>query len=191
MADTLIADCYDSFTYNLRHAVEAILNEAIDVRRIDTLRNEDLKQYTRIIFSPGPGLPNEFGELIPLVNEAMRLEKHILGVCLGMQALALASGGALKNLAEVCHGISEPLSEIAPGEALFTGCSEPIKVGRYHSWVVDESRLPDQWRVTSRSSQKVVMSMQHREKPFCAIQFHPESVLTPDGRQILRNFLIR
>lgn len=186
----LIVDNYDSFTFNLVHAIEAVLDQKVEVKRVDETLLEELRGFHTIIFSPGSGLPSESPNLIPLITEAMRLNTRILGVCLGLQALAVADGGALKNLNRVRHGVSMPLVLPEVKSLLFRNCGLDIEVGRYHSWVIDESRLSPYWKITSRDSDGEIMSMEHSEKPFFGIQFHPESVLTPEGRKILRNFLI-
>lgn len=188
MPRILIVDNYDSFTYNLVHAVEAVLDQEVEVKRVDEILLEDLPSFDTIVFSPGPGLPSESPNLIPLISEAMRLNKRILGVCLGMQALAVADGGALKNLKLVRHGVSMPLVFSKEKSLLFQKCGSDIEVGRYHSWVIDERSLGPHWKITSRDTDGEIMSMEHSEKPFFGIQFHPESVLTPEGRKILGNF---
>lgn len=189
MSDTLIIDCYDSFTYNLVHGIEAILDGDVDVKRVDQMSLRGLAKYTNLVFSPGAGLPTEWPELIPLMREAMRLKKRVLGVCLGMQAMAIAEGGYLKNLKTVHHGVAKPLILSADKSELFRDCDESLSVGRYHSWVVDEKSLDSKWLITSRDEAGDIMSMEHRSKPFYGIQFHPESVLTPVGKKILENFL--
>lgn len=195
MVRILLVDNYDSFTYNLVHAIEAVADENVEVRRVDHISLPDLKDFQILIFSPGPGLPTESPNLIPLISEAMRLEKPILGVCLGMQALAVADGGALKNLKHVHHGVANPLLLSNPESVLFKNCapkdpplSAGVEVGRYHSWVVDRNRLSSHWKITSHDADGEIMSIEHRDKPFFGIQFHPESVLTPAGRSILKNF---
>lgn len=186
---TLIVDNYDSFTFNLVHIVEAILDADVVVKRVDEIVLAELASYHNIIFSPGPGLPGESPNLLNLIRESMRLEKRILGVCLGLQALAEAEGAELKNLETVHHGVSEQIYVLHPTSILYQNCSSEPFIGRYHSWVVNGEKLPDSWIITSRDKQGEVMSMEHIEKPFYGIQFHPESVLTPEGRAILKGFL--
>lgn len=184
----LVVDNYDSFTFNLVHMLEAIANEDVDVFRNDELALSQLAAYEFIIFSPGPGLPSESENLLNLISESISLKKKVLGVCLGHQALAIAAGGKLKNLDHVHHGVSHIL-DIEVEKPLFSGIESVLKVGRYHSWVVDESHLSDQWLVTCRDEEGEVMGMSHRKIPAFGIQFHPESVLSPEGRKILKNFL--
>ena len=186
---TLIVDNYDSFTFNLVHLIEGILNADVVVKRVDEIELGELESYQNIVFSPGPGLPEESPNLLNLVRESLRLNKRVLGVCLGLQAMAVAEGAELKNLKTVHHGVSEQIQILFNESILFQKCSTKPFIGRYHSWVVNEENLPDYWVVTSRDKQGEVMSIEHIEKPFYGIQFHPESVLTPDGRSILEGFL--
>jgi anthranilate synthase component 2 len=185
----LVVDNYDSFTFNLVHMLESIAQAEVEVRRNDEISPEELHQFQTIIFSPGPGLPAESAELMALVRTALENGIKVLGVCLGHQALAQATGAQLKNLAKVHHGVALPMhlkGEICP---LFQGLEGELIAGRYHSWVVDAASLSDEWIVTSRDSEGEVMSMRHRSKPIFGIQFHPESILTPMGENLLRNFL--
>lgn len=184
----MVVDNYDSFTFNLVHMLEAIADENVDVYRNDRLNADHLANYEFIILSPGPGLPEESENLLSLTKESLRLRKKVLGVCLGHQSLAIASGGRLKNLDEVHHGVSHSLKVENPNP-LFLDLPENFKVGRYHSWVVDDNHLRNEWQVTCRDEDGEVMGMNHKELPAFGIQFHPESVLSPFGRSILRNFL--
>ncbi|MGB6036757.1 MAG: aminodeoxychorismate/anthranilate synthase component II [Cryomorphaceae bacterium] len=184
----LVVDNYDSFTFNLVHMLEAIADEYVDVFRNDDVTTSQLANYEFIVFSPGPGLPEESENLLILIAEAIRLKKKVLGVCLGHQALAKATGGQLKNLSEVHHGVSHSLL-VEIKEPLFSDLPTEFKVGRYHSWVVDGDTLPDQWYITCRDEAGEIMGMNHRELPVFGIQFHPESVLSPQGKSILKNFL--
>ena len=187
-SQTLIVDNYDSFTFNLVHLIEAILDEEVVVKRVDDIALSEIANYQNIVFSPGPGLPDESPNLLNLICESMRLNKRILGVCLGLQAMAIAEGAELKNLKEVHHGVSHPINLLRTESLLFQKCSSPLMVGRYHSWVVNEEILPDHWVITSRDNEGEVMSIEHKSKPFYGIQFHPESVLTPQGKIILEGF---
>lgn len=187
--NTLVVDNYDSFTFNLVHIIEAILDMDVVVKRVDEIDLNDLGVFHTIIFSPGPGLPHESPNLLNLIRESMRLEKRVLGVCLGLQAMAVAEGAELKNLKTVHHGVSEQIHISHPDSILYKNCSVNPFIGRYHSWVVNEEKLADCWIITSRDKHGEVMSMEHTTKPFYGIQFHPESVLTPEGRVILRVFL--
>jgi anthranilate synthase component 2 len=184
----LVVDNYDSFTFNLVHMLEAIANEDVDVVRNDEIGFAQLAQYEFVVFSPGPGLPKESKNLLPLISEAIRQKKKVLGVCLGHQALTEAAGGTLKNLDQVHHGVSHSIT-LETKEPLFNKLPDTFNVGRYHSWVVDEVNLPDLWQVTCRDSEGEIMGMQHRELPIFGIQFHPESILSPEGKTILKNFL--
>jgi anthranilate synthase component 2 len=185
----LVVDNYDSFTFNLVHMLEAIADEDVDVFRNDLPNLIDrLEHYEYIIFSPGPGLPEESKNLTDLISRSIFLKKKVLGVCLGHQALAIATGGNLKNLDKVHHGVSHRL-RVEVAHPLFSDLPESFKVGRYHSWVVDEEGLSEKWIVTCRDEDGEIMGMNHENLPVFGIQFHPESVLSPEGKSILRNFL--
>ena len=188
----LIFDNYDSFTYNLVHLVEKILHTKVEVHRNDQLPLEKVGGYDKIILSPGPGIPEEAGLLLPLIKEYAST-KPILGVCLGHQAIGQAFGGTLTNLAEVFHGVATGMiSGPAHGMAasrLFSGLPDNIQVGRYHSWIVSEENFPDELEVTAKDENGYIMALQHRKFDVQGLQFHPESVLTPAGEQILRNWL--
>jgi anthranilate synthase component 2 len=184
----LIFDNYDSFTYNLVHLVEMITNEKVEVVRNDQLDLEDIKAYDKIILSPGPGIPEEAGLLIPLI-QAYADSKSILGVCLGHQAIAQALGGTLINLEEVYHGIATPISKTSNSSPIFSGLADTFEVGRYHSWVVADENLPAELSVTARDESGYIMAMQHQHFDLQGVQFHPESVLSPCGEQIMRNWL--
>lgn len=184
----LVFDNYDSFTYNLVHLVEKIINGKVTVHRNDKIRLEDVKAYDKIILSPGPGIPEEAGLLLPLIKE-YAATKSIFGVCLGQQAIGEAFGGKLINLSEVYHGVATPVQIISRAGRLFNELPDELEVGRYHSWVVDEKTLPAELEVTARDANGYVMALQHKTYDVSGVQFHPESVLTPKGEQILRNWL--
>ena len=201
----LVFDNYDSFTYNLVHLVERILHEKVDVYRNDQVPLEKVKEYDKIILSPGPGIPEEAGLLLPLIKEYAS-SKSILGVCLGHQAVGEAFGGKLINLSEVYHGVATPVrlvnreSSIVNGNPnsqltthhsrnLFEGLPEEFEVGRYHSWIVSEENFPEELEVTARDENNFIMALQHKAYDVQGVQFHPESVLTPRGELILRNWL--
>jgi anthranilate synthase component II len=193
----LVFDNYDSFTYNLVHLVEKIWNHRVDVFRNDKISLAQVNDYDKIILSPGPGLPDEAGLLLPLIKEYAPT-KSILGVCLGHQAIAEAFGGKLENLSTVFHGVATPVNlhqNKATGadqnkrSRLFAGLPEQIEVGRYHSWVVSQDHFPDQLEITARDSNDFVMGLQHKSYDVQGVQFHPESVLTPQGEKIMRNWL--
>lgn len=184
----LVFDNYDSFTYNLVHLVEKILHQRVDVYRNDQLPLEKVKDYDKIILSPGPGVPSEAGLLLPLIKE-YAATKSMLGVCLGHQAIGEAFGGKLENLSTVYHGVATPVKLTAVKTDLFKGMPDEFEVGRYHSWIVAEEGLPKELEVTARDSNNFIMAMQHKKYDVKGVQFHPESVLTPEGEKILRNWL--
>ena len=188
----LVFDNYDSFTYNLVHLVEKITHTKVDVFRNDELPMEKAKEYDKIILSPGPGIPSEAGMLLPLIKE-YAATKSILGVCLGHQAIGEAFGGTLTNLSTVYHGVATPVvvrsEKSGVRSPLFEGLPDTIEVGRYHSWVVDENKFPEDLEITARDANGFIMGLQHLKFDVQGIQFHPESVLTPLGEKILRNWL--
>lgn len=189
----LVFDNYDSFTYNLVHLVEKIIHGKVTVKRNDEIALESVDAFDKIILSPGPGVPSEAGLLVPLIK-AYADSKSILGVCLGHQAIAEAFGGSLTNLSSVYHGVATDI-QLVPGRIetkandVFQGFSSELLVGRYHSWVVSEEGFPAELEVTARDQQNYIMAMQHRKYDVQGVQFHPESVLTPDGEKMLRNWL--
>ena len=184
----LIFDNYDSFTYNLVHLVEKIIHIKVDVFRNDEIKLEDVNKYDKIILSPGPGIPEEAGLLLPLIKEYAPT-KSILGVCLGHQAIGQAFGGALINLDTVFHGVATNCQLLTLNSQLFKGLPNEIIVGRYHSWVVSDINFPDELEITARDENNFIMAMQHKKYDVQGVQFHPESVLTPDGEKIIRNWL--
>ena len=184
----LVFDNYDSFTYNLVHLVEKIIHDKVDVYRNDEIPLEKVNEYDKIILSPGPGIPVEAGLLLPLIKEYAP-SKSILGVCLGHQAIGEAFGGDLINLDTVYHGVATPVT-IFPGQkGILKGLKETEEVGRYHSWIVNEKTLPSELEITATDKNGFIMAMQHKKYDVQGVQFHPESVLTPCGEQILRNWL--
>ncbi|MFI3323409.1 MAG: aminodeoxychorismate/anthranilate synthase component II [Rikenellaceae bacterium] len=183
----LIFDNYDSFTYNLLHVVRELGYKDVEVHRNDCISLDDIDRFDKIILSPGAGIPSEAGLLLPLI-ERYGSSKSILGVCLGHQAIGEAYGADLENLIEVYHGVQTAISIIAD-DPLFEGLEREIMVGRYHSWVVRGEGLPSCLEVTAVSAEGQIMAIRHRKADVCGIQFHPESVLTPDGRRIISNFL--
>lgn len=189
----LVFDNYDSFTYNLVHLVEKITGEKADVYRNDQIALADVAKYDKIILSPGPGIPEEAGLLLPLINE-YAATKSILGVCLGHQALAEAFGGKLTNLSKVFHGVATPIKRVSHPQRvahpILNGLPETFEVGRYHSWIVSDEDFPTELEVTARDENGYIMALQHKLYDVQGLQFHPESVLTPDGETILRNWLI-
>jgi len=187
MAKYLIIDNYDSFTYNLHHYLEDILKQDVDVLRNDDARLDHLEAYSHLIFSPGPGLPEEAGKMNELIlREAGR--KKMLGICLGMQAMAVCHGGKLENLSQVVHGMPAVLSFRDENDALFQRIDTPIEVGRYHSWVVNPESVSSSFHLTSFTEDGLLMSFTHKELPMYGVQFHPESILTPQGKVLMENF---
>lgn len=181
-----IIDNYDSFTYNLSHLVKE-LGAEVTVYRNDKFQMEQLEAFDKIILSPGPGIPSEAGLLLDVIK-AYAGKKPILGVCLGHQAIGESFGGKLTNIGEVVHGVATPC-HITESDYLFEGLPSDVEIGRYHSWVVDQVEFPDCLEVTSVSDEGYVMSLRHKEFDIRGIQYHPESVLTPDGKTILKNWL--
>ncbi|MBP5714644.1 MAG: aminodeoxychorismate/anthranilate synthase component II [Prevotella sp.] len=182
----VIIDNYDSFTYNLSHLVKE-LGAEVTVVRNDQFELADLEPYSKIILSPGPGIPSEAGLLLDVIKTYAG-KKPILGVCLGHQAIGESFGGKLENLSDVFHGVTTPCHIIAD-DPIFSGIERTITIGRYHSWVVSNEGLPDCLEVTAVSDEGQIMALRHRELNVRGIQFHPESVLTPDGRKMLQNWL--
>lgn len=181
-----IIDNYDSFTYNLSHLVKE-LGAEVTVLRNDQFQLEDLNPYSKIILSPGPGIPSEAGLLLDVIRTYAG-RKPILGVCLGHQAIGEVFGAKLENLSHVFHGVATPC-HILTDDQLFGSIPRDITVGRYHSWVVSKDGLPDCIEVTAESDEGQIMALRHKQLNVRGIQFHPESILTPDGKQMMQNFL--
>lgn len=189
MKRILVFDNYDSFTHNLVHLIGKVSADVqIDVVRNDQFPLENGELYDKIVLSPGPGIPEEAGELIPLINR-YRGRKPIFGVCLGQQAIAVAEGGKLINLKEVYHGVATQMRVCGPDTVLFRTLETGFFAGRYHSWVVDEATLPKKYTVTARDESGLVMAIENRDEQIYGVQFHPESVMTDCGVDIMRNFL--
>lgn len=187
MKKVLVIDNYDSFTYNLVHYLEALDCE-VRVLRNDEITLQDVADYTKILLSPGPGVPNEAGILKDIIAEYAPF-KSILGICLGQQAIAEVFGGSLINMETVYHGVAATAKIITDDEPLFNGMEKEIQVGRYHSWSVDPATLPDVLQVTSTDINGQIMSLRHKVYDVKGVQFHPESILTPQGKQILQNWI--
>ena len=179
-------DNYDSFTYNLVHYLED-LDCDVTVVRNDKLALDDVEPFDKIVLSPGPGIPDEAGLLKPII-ERFAPTKSILGVCLGQQAIGEVFGGTLINLDDVYHGVSTKVTITVDDESLFNGLEKEIEVGRYHSWVVSPD-LPDVLEATSFDENGQVMSLRHKVYDVKGVQYHPESVLTPLGKQLLKNWI--
>lgn len=182
----VIIDNYDSFTYNLSHLMTE-LGVEVTVLRNDQFELSALEPYTKIVLSPGPGIPSEAGLLCDVIRTYAG-RKPILGVCLGHQAIGEVFGATLENLSDVFHGVATPCHIVAD-DPLFGGLKRDITVGRYHSWVVSKNDFPDCLEVTAMSDEGQIMALRHRTFNVQGIQFHPESVLTPDGRQMILNWL--
>lgn len=183
----LVIDNYDSFVYNLVHYLEEFDCE-VTVKRNDKFSLDEVENYDKILLSPGPGIPDEAGLLMELIQE-YAASKPIFGVCLGQQAIAQVFGGKLENLSKVFHGVATKATIISENEALFKGIEKEFEIGRYHSWVVSKEDFPEILEITSEDENGQIMSLRHRFYNVCGVQFHPESVLTPDGKKIIKNWL--
>ena len=182
----VIIDNYDSFTYNLSHLVKE-LGADVTVFRNDKFLLNEIEQYDKIILSPGPGIPSEAGLLLDVIR-TYRGRKPMLGVCLGHQAIGEVFGARLTNLSTVYHGVATEGTQYG-NDPIFRGMPKRIIMGRYHSWVVDSTSLPECLEVTAMFDDGYIMALRHRHYDIHGIQFHPESVLTPEGRQIVKNWL--
>jgi anthranilate synthase component 2 len=183
----LVFDNYDSFTYNLVQIIEQIVDEKVDVYRNDQIPLEDIEKYDKIILSPGPGIPEEAGILLDVIKKYAST-KSIFGVCLGQQAIADAFGGSLINLSEIYHGVATEAIQTKEHK-IFDNLPETLEVGRYHSWAVNPDDFPAELEITSVDKNGMIMSLKHKTYDVHAVQYHPESILTPNGKQILENFL--
>ena len=188
MAKILVFDNYDSFTYNLVQYVKSIGNHQVDVFLNDEISLDEVAPYDGIILSPGPGLPSESGLLKPLI-EQYKSSKRIFGVCLGQQAIAEVFGGSLRNLSTVYHGVATPVTFSHPKHYLFEGMPDTIEAGRYHSWIVENKTFPACLNIEALDNNGQIMALSHREFDICGVQFHPESILTPLGINIISNWL--
>lgn len=186
MKKILVIDNYDSFTYNLVHYLED-LNCEVTVYRNDEFELDEIAHFDKILLSPGPGIPDEAGLLKPVIAK-YGATKSIFGVCLGQQAIGEVYGGTLSNLDKVYHGVATTLKTVVDDELLFQGLDNEFEVGRYHSWVVDAT-LPDVLEATSFDENGQVMSLRHKTFDVRGVQFHPESVLTPNGKKMLENWV--
>ena len=186
----IIIDNYDSFTYNLVHAIRKISGEPVRVVRNDEVIMEEVEEFDKIVLSPGPGLPSESGMLIPVIRE-FAPRKSILGVCLGHQAIGEVFGGKLVNMNKVLHGIATPVNIVSRSTSLFDGIPDQFDAGRYHSWIVDNDGFPDCLEITSVDNENRIMSLRHKEFKVEGVQFHPESVLTPMGEKLIENWLYK
>jgi len=186
MKKVLVIDNYDSFTYNLVHYLED-LNCEVTVFRNDEFELHEVEPFHKILLSPGPGLPKDAG-LLNQVIKKYAPQKSILGICLGLQAIAEVFGGNLLNLNKVHHGVSSQIT-IIQEDVLFDGLPKNLQVGRYHSWVINTENIPEVLEVTSVDENNEIMSVKHKYFDVRGVQFHPESILTPQGKTILKNWL--
>lgn len=187
MEKVLVLDNYDSFTYNLVHYIEA-LNFEVVVFRNDEISIEAIDAYNTIILSPGPGLPKDAGILLEVIKTYAPTKK-ILGVCLGMQAIGEVFGGKLENLSHVFHGVASQLNVLDKSDQLFKNLPQQFEVGRYHSWVVAQNSFPTDLIITAVEENKQIMALRHTKYNLYGVQFHPESILTQYGKEIIANFL--
>lgn len=183
----VIIDNYDSFTYNLVHAVEEITGDKVDVYRNDKITAKACDAYEYIIISPGPGLPEESGNTLDIIHTHLK-SKKIFGVCLGLQSLVVSLGGQLKNLERVLHGIESDMMVIEQSP-IYKDIPSPFKAGRYHSWVADRSNFPKSLIIDCQDADGEIMGIRHKDYPVYAVQFHPESIMTPAGNTMIKNFI--
>ena len=184
----LILDNYDSFTYNLVHMVEDITGQMPDVFRNDEIPVEEIVNYDAIILSPGPGIPDEAGILKETIKTYAG-KKPIFGVCLGLQAITEVFGGEIINMDEVFHGVATEMSVTSQNALIFENVPNKFDAARYHSWIANKSKMPAVLEVTCEDEEGGVMAIQHKEFDIHAVQFHPESILTPDGEKMVRSFI--
>lgn len=189
----LVFDNYDSFTYNLVHMVSYILQQEVTVCRNNEITLDDVNEFDKIILSPGPGIPEEAGLLLPLIHQ-YAASKSILGVCLGHQAIGEAFGAKLTNLTSVFHGVATPVhinkQVIQKPNSWFNNLPNTVEVGRYHSWIINKDTLPEELEITAVDETGNIMAIQHKVFDVQGVQFHPESILTPLGEEMLRNWLM-
>ncbi len=186
MSRIAIIDNYDSFTYNLVHYLEEITDGVVDVFLNDHVIIDDLKAYDALVISPGPGIPSEAGLTLEIIKHFAG-KKPILGICLGHQAIAEAFGGQLRQLDQVLHGVVR-VCTITKQDEIFNGINNNFETGRYHSWVPDEKTFPSCLEILATDEQNCIMVLKHKEHSIYAMQFHPESIMTPEGKLMLRNW---
>ena len=185
----LVFDNYDSFTYNLVHILRELgYSSRMEVYRNDKIELDDVEQYDKILLSPGPGIPSEAGNMLDLI-ERYGPTKSILGVCLGHQGIAEVYGASLYNMEEVLHGIATDIQILDQEEVVFRGIPKEIRVGRYHSWAVIPDTVNGDLKITARDQEQEIMAIRHNQYDVVGLQFHPESVLTADGKQMIRNWV--
>ena len=184
----LIIDNYDSFTYNLVHMVEKITGNLPTVFRNDEITLEDINIYDMIMLSPGPGIPNEAGILKEIIRNYAG-KKPIFGICLGLQAIVEVFGGSISNMDQVFHGVATSMKVTKPEAVIFHGIEEKFQAARYHSWIASNDDFPNELEITSEDEEGGIMAIRHRDFPISAVQFHPESILTEVGEQLVKNFI--
>jgi len=189
MEKVVVIDNYDSFTYNLVHALNQITGSKVDVFRNDKVEAEDLEQYTHVVLSPGPGIPDEAGNLKEIIR-SLAPRKKMLGVCLGHQAIAEVFGGELVNIRKVYHGVATRIKILDKEDYLFRKIPDDFEGGRYHSWIVSDKNLPSVLKITARAEDGEIMGMSHLEYDVKGVQFHPESILTKCGMDLLTNWVL-
>ncbi len=185
----IVIDNYDSFTYNLVHYLEKVSDALVEVHRNDKISLEEINQFDKILLSPGPGIPSEAGILLDVIK-TYASRKSILGVCLGQQAIAEAFGGSISNLKSVFHGVSTPIN-ILMEDPLFKNIPRKLNVGRYHSWAVNKNDLPNELEITAVDESGSIMGLRHKKYDVSGVQFHPESVLTEYGLQMIENWVTK
>lgn len=184
----MVLDNYDSFTYNLVHILKELSRGPVDVHRNDEIGLKDIEKYDKIVISPGPGVPDQAGITKRMIGH-FAPSKSILGVCLGCQAIAEVYGANLINLDQVYHGVATGIIVLDESDQIFREIPAGFTAGRYHSWVINENDLPGCIRITARDDEGMIMAITHRTHDVKGVQFHPESVLTKYGRQMLLNWL--
>ena len=189
MEKIVVIDNYDSFTYNLVHALNQITGTKVDVYRNDKVEIADLDKYTHVVLSPGPGIPDEAGKLKEIIS-SLAPTKRMLGVCLGHQAIAEVFGGELVNIRKVYHGVSTQIYILDKEDYLFRNIPDEFEGGRYHSWIVSDKNLPSVLKITARAGDGEIMGMSHTEYDVRGVQFHPESILTKCGMDLLTNWVL-
>ncbi|MCX6304339.1 MAG: aminodeoxychorismate/anthranilate synthase component II [Bacteroidetes bacterium] len=195
MSSLLLLDNHDSFTWNLVELLRSIGKDNFKIFTPEHLNIRDLQQYDQVIFSPGPGLPREQPAMFDILDSVESLWNEggkrisVFGVCLGMQAIAIHFGGSLLNLTDVVHGQPRKLKVLRPGHPVFTGIPDECDVGLYHSWAVDAETLPGCLETLATTSDGTIMALAHKTLPICGVQFHPESIMTPSGKQMIGNWL--
>jgi anthranilate synthase component II len=188
MKKVIIIDNYDSFTYNLVHLINEIIKSKVIVKRNDQFDISDIEAFDYIVLSPGPGLPDEAG-LLKQVIKTYAPTKKVFGVCLGLQAIGEVYGGQLKNLSKVFHGMKTPMHQTKILDPIFNGINPTFDAGRYHSWVINKDGFPEDLVVTAVDDDGEIMAARHKTFQLHGVQFHPESIMTPDGRTMMTNFL--